>query len=608
MKENGSLDRRGFLKGAALTGVGAAVAGLGLAGCAPKTEAAAGAGATASASEGAAGAGASGSGGIMPGDLDALGTPPEVSDADIAETVQCDVLVIGAGITGVAAARSAAEAGANVVVMEKNAQIEIHGFGCGVVNSTFAREQGIEVDPIEVMREYERRSYGRVNMPLVSMWANHSGEVFDWYSDAADDFVKENMTLNYYPPFEEHDTTQDLMQTFIGCIDFKEDPLKKFEVSPWLKLGQLNQAKAEAAGATFRFSLAAQRLLVDDAGAVKGAIGMDADGAYVKVEAKNGVVLTTGGFTQFGAGSEVMHKVFCPNMYKNYVIAKGEEPAWQPMFTVNPGSIQGSTGDGQLMAVWIGAEMDPFSDVGMGSCESGIGGTVALCVNQNGERFYNEDIGIWEKHDQVLRQPGRICYDIIDVNWRDRLPYQATGHRNFDYHEHQVAAGFDGITYVNTFHEEFLSAVGKPEGIVPTLDSHAGKVYGADSLEELAEIIGVPVDTFKETVARYNELVAQKKDEDFGCDPQKLFPIDTPPFFACSAVAEPNFAAYAGLKADGKLRVLNKDGKPIKGLWTAGNCCGGKFGPSYFTPLPAMNHGNGITHGYFAGLYAAEAR
>lgn len=165
---------------------------------------------------------------IMPGDLTALGEAPEIAEADIAQTKDCDILVIGAGLTGLCAARSAAEAGAKVIVLEKNAQIEIHGFGCGVVNSTFALDLGIEVDPAAVMNEYERRSYGRVNMPLVSLWANHSGEAFDWYSSVADDFVKENMTLNYYPPFEEHDTTKDQFQTFLGCIDFKEDPLKQF--------------------------------------------------------------------------------------------------------------------------------------------------------------------------------------------------------------------------------------------------------------------------------------------------------------------------------------------------------------------------------------------
>ena len=74
------------------------------------------------------------------------------------------------------------------------------------------------------------------------------------------------------------------------------------------------------------------------------------------------------------------------------------------------------------MAVWAGAAMGPYGDVAMGSAESGIGGTVALCINQNGERFWNEDMGICEKHDQLMYQPRHVSYDINDVSWRDRLP------------------------------------------------------------------------------------------------------------------------------------------------------------------------------------------
>lgn len=592
-----SMNRRGFLKGAALAGFGAAFAGAGIVGCASE-----------SGSEG----GSSDTGGdetrqIMPGDEEALGQASEIDESMVTETLSCDVVICGAGITGVATARSAAEAGAKVIVVEKNGDIEIHGFGCGVINSAFARDLGVEVDPLEVMREYQRRSYTRINMPLVGLWAQHSGEVFDWYTEPADQEIVDSMTLNYYPLHPEHDPAQDLTQTFLGCIDFKEDPGNPIGSATWMRLGQLNKQLAEEAGAEFRFSVAAQRLITDDSGVVTGIYGLDADGNYIRIEATKGVILTTGGCTQFGAGSELMHKVFCPTLYKNYVLTTGEEPEWQPMFTVNPGTIQGSTGDGQLMAVWAGATMDPWADSSMGSCESGIGGTVALQVNQFGERFHNEDIGIWEKHSQVFRQPGKICYDIIDVNWRDRLPYQAIGHRNFDYNEHQVALGYDGISYVDTFHEEFLSSVGNPEGIIPTLDPHAGTVFGAETLDELADLIGVPADTFKETIARYNEMVAQKRDDDFGCDPQKLFPIDTPPFFACSAPSAPAFGAYAGLTTDGQFRVMSKEGQPIDGLWAAGNCCGGKFAPSYITPVPAMNHGNGITHGYYAGQYAAQS-
>jgi|GEM_PF-437013 len=605
MENKVTMNRRGFLKGAALAGIGAATAGMGLAGCIPNSKSkSADAGSTYSLQDAINGTGTSK---IVPGDMSYLGSAPDISDSQVSQKLSCDVLVIGAGISGVAATRSAAEAGAKVIAIDKNNEIEIHGFGCGVVNSAFARNLGCEVDPLAIIREFERRSYTRVNLPLVKLWAQHSGECFDWYSGVADDFVKQNMTLNYWPTYPQHDPAGDLEPTFIGCIDFKEDPLKKLPVAPWKQLGLLNQQAAEKAGAEFHFSLVALKLTTDANNAVTGACCKDADGNYVKIEASKGVVLTTGGFAQFSAGSELMHKMFCPNIYKNYLMTKQEEPQWQPMFTVNPGTIMGTTGDGQLMGLWIGAQMEPWSDVAMASCETAIGGTVALTVNQKGERFHNEDISIWEKHDQVFRQPGQMCYDIIDANWRDRLPYQACGHRNFDYHEHQVAAGFDGFSYVDKFNEEFLSAVGKKEGITPTLDSHAGKVYAANTLDELASYINVPADTLKATVDRYNQMVAQKRDDDFGCDPQKLFPISTPPFIACSAPAAPAFAAYAGLKANGDLQVLDKDGSPIKGLWTAGNCCGGKFGPGYFTPMPAMNHGPAITHGFYAGLHAAKA-
>jgi fumarate reductase flavoprotein subunit len=590
----GNLGRREFLKGALATGALAATAGV--VGCSSGTNTSSNGSTTVTTT-------------YIPGDESTLPSAPQIDSSKITSTLSCDVVVCGAGVSGIAAARSAVEAGAKVVVLEKNSTIEVHGFGCGIVNSTFAKDLGVTVDPLDLIREYERRSYDRINMQLVQVWAQHSGEAFDWWIKPAeaDSDVTNAMTLNYYPLYPEHDPAGDLTKTYLGCIDFKEDAASPLGSPQWIKVGTYNQQLAASEGVDFHFSTVAVKLIANDAGEVTGVYGKDADGNYVQVNASKGVILTTGGFTQFGCGPEDMTKVFTPNLYKNYLETKGTEPAWQEHFTVNAGPITGASGDGQLMAVWAGGAMDPWADSCMGSCESGIGGTVAMTVNQDGVRFHNEDIGIWEKHSQVFRQPGKICYDIIDVNWRDRLPYQAIGHRNFDYHEHQVAAGWDGFSYVDNFHKEFLSAVGNPNGIVPTLDPHAGTVYAANTIDELAQIIDVPADTFKASVTRYNQMCAQKRDDDFGCDSQKLFAIETGPFFACSATAAPAFGAYAGLCTDGKFQVLNKEGQPIKGLWSAGNCCGGKFAPSYITPMPAMNHGNCVVHGYHAGLNAAQA-
>ncbi|NTU88415.1 MAG: FAD-binding protein [Actinobacteria bacterium] len=596
------LDRRDFLKGAAVT---SAIAAVGLVGCGSGGSSGTGSNATAESAETEVV-----SLQIMPGDESALGTPPEIAEADVAETISVDVLVVGAGITGVAAVRSAAEEGAKVLCIEKKEGLAIHGFQAACVNSSFGRNLGVEIDPKEVLNEYQRRSVGRANMAVATLWANHSGETMDWYMEpiVGDQAMMDYVTVAYYPLRPEHDPSKDLTKTFVGSLDFKEDPSSPIGSPCWMELGARNKTLAEKAGAEYRFLTAVVRLITDDTGKVIGAYAKDAEGKYIKIETSKGVILASGGSAQFGAGSELIHKVYAPSSYKNYMLQVGEEPAWEEMFQINPGAIGGATGDGQLMALWAGAYMDAYCDTAMGSAESGIGGTVALTVNQNGERFFNEDIGIWEKHDQLMNQPGYCSYDIIDVNWRDRLPFQALGHRNFNYNDVPVAVGWNGIDYVNNFHKEFLAAIGKPDGIVPTLDPHAGTVYAAETLEELAEIIKVPTDTFLASIARYNEICAAGVDEDFGCDSQKLFPIETGPFFACMATARAAMAAYAGVITNGKLEVLSKaTGKPIGGLWAAGNVNGSKFSPSYSTLMSGMNHGNGVCHGYFAGKWAAKA-
>jgi hypothetical protein len=548
---------------------------------------------------------------IKPGDLTALGSAPDLTSVDLADTFDVDIVVVGTGISGLSATRSAAESGAKVIAIEKKAGVSIHGFDVAINNSFIAQEQGIYNDPKAVMHEYQRRTVGRANYPIVKHWAKGSAEAFEWYlapkRDDAD--LMSHLTIYCAPAWPEHKPEQDLTQYFLGTVSFKEDPANPIGSPYWIGLGEANKEAAEKAGAEFHFLRSVVKLETDASGKVTGCYAMDADGLYYKYNTSKGVILATGGAAQFGAGSEIIHKVFAPQLYKNSLLATGgTEPQWETMFEVLPDPAQaigGTTGDGQLMAAWIGGQMDAWADTAMGSCETGIGGTCALSVSQLGERYWNEDMGIWQKHDAVFNLPGKICYDIIDVNWRDRLKYQTWGHRNFAYVDAEVAVGWNGFDYADKFHEEFLAGVGNPEGIVPTLDPHAGVVYGANTLEELADMIKVPKETFLATVERYNSFCDKGSDDDFGCDPLKLLPIKTGPFFACSASSMPAMAAYAGLVTDGSFRVMHTEGKPIEGLWAVGNVGGAKFSPSYSTMMGGMNHGPGLTYGYYVGKYAA---
>jgi len=597
------FNRRAFIKAALASAGAAAAAAVPLAGCTPANT-----GGGSSAAAGAAGTDAA-AGAIAPGDVSALGLPPEVPEDSITEVIECDLVVVGTGISGLATTRSAAENGAKVIAIEKKGSISIHGFDVAINNSSIAEAQGIHNDPKDIMHEYQRRTVGRANYPIVKHWAKGSGEAFEWYLGPKKDDAEflSHLTIYCAPAWPEHKPENDLTQYFLGTVSFKEDPANPIGSPYWIGLGEANQAAAEAAGAEFHFLRAVFKLLTDDSGKVTGCLANDEDGNIYQYNTAMGVVLASGGAAQFGAGSELIHKVFVPQLYKNYVIATGEEPAWEKMFEILPDPAQaigGTTGDGQLMGVWVGAQMDAWADSAMGSCESGIGGTCSLSVNQLGERYWNEDMGIWQKHDAVFNQPGRICYDIIDTNWMDYLKFQTWGHRNFAYVDAEVAVGWNGFDYAKQFDTEFREGIGNPDGIVPTLDPHAGIVYGAETLEELADIIGVPKDAFLATVERYNSFVDAGEDSDFGCDPLKLMPVKEGPFFACSGPAAPAMGAYAGLVTNGKFQVMHTEGRPIEGLWAVGNCGGAKFSPSYSTMMGGMNHGPGLTYGYYCGKYA----
>lgn len=585
-----NIARRDFLKGAALAGSACAAAGM-LGACTPQQE--------------------QDSSGQTADPADILSTVPDFSESDIDETIDCDVVVCGAGVAGLAAARSAAENGAKVIVLEKKSTIEVHGFEFGALNCTLATEAGAHEDPVAFLADYQQRNCQRANMDLIRMWVEHSGDIFDWWVEPIrnDAPTMDQLTVMYWPRSEVHDRTKDAEQTYVGTIDFKEDPSNPIGGKAWIAAGVANQSSAEAAGAEFRFLNVARKLLVDDDGSIAGVIAAKQDGTYTKINTSRGVILCTGGLTNFfGTGAKELMEIYCPNLVKNYTSEMGE-PVWEPMFTADSVVLGGNTGDGHLMALWAGGRMEPFSESSMGSSTTLIGSTVALEVNIHGKRFHSEDQGIWPKHDAILTRPQHIAWQIFDVNWRDRLPYQGIGHRALDINDEPYVDGYTGAEYIEAIHEVCLSSVGIKEGVLfdHTFGEAEGVAYGADTLEELADYIGVPADELIPSVERYNEMARKGIDADYGCDPQKLFPIDTPPYFATKAKGMPNLTCMSGMLTDGNLQLVDENLDPIPGLWCAGATTGQRFQPFYQTPMSGLNHGFAIVHGYFAGQFAAQS-
>lgn len=197
-----------------------------------------------------------------------------------------------------------------------------------------------------------------------------------------------------------------------------------------------------------------------------------------------------------------------------------------------------------------------------------------LTVNKRGERFMNENGSVMFITNACMAQPDCDAWDIYDGNFKDNL--------------------------LKTVPEN-ISVLG-----VPMVDEHTdekmenaiadGTLFRADTLAELAEQMGVPAENLEKTVARYNELAAAGKDEDFNTDPTHMFPVTTPPFYV-SHIPVTVLAVIFGLNCDEYLRVCDASDTPLEGLYVIGNMQGNFFAQDYPMITPGISHGRCLTFG-----------
>lgn len=282
-------------------------------------------------------------------------------------------------------------------------------------------------------------------------------------------------------------------------------------------------------GVNFKLGMRVQDLILNDKGRVIGVTATDKVGNKYEFTSKDGVILATGGYSQ----NKEMRQKSAPHLTPEMVSTN------QP----------GATGDGIVIATRHGADTTgmnyvqvyPLATPGTGALQgrarkmSGLDDVID--VNKNGERFVKEDARRDEFVAAIKKQPGGIVYDINDSSI---------------------------VKPLNSFNED-----------VETLVS-IGRIYKADSLADLAKQLGMPADKLEATVAEFNKMVEAKNDPKFG---RKLFdrPIVKPPFYATPRAPSIHHT-MGGLQISTNAQVLDKKGKPIPGLYAAGEVTGGIHG------------------------------
>ncbi len=210
-----------------------------------------------------------------------------------------------------------------------------------------------------------------------------------------------------------------------------------------------------------------------------------------------------------------------------------------------------------------------------------IGPDWALLVSTKGERFVREDGAYWELAEAIEAQSEPRAFYIFDRQlFEDARPHPRV--------LEALAIGAVTVSYVPKVFEEQLQT---------------GRVLEAPSVAALAAKIGADAATLGRTVARYNDLAERGDDADFGKAPVSLKPVLRAPFYAIEVRPAILTVTGGGLPIDGQARVLSKSGKPIPGLFAAGETTGNVYGRYYVGSGYAI--ASAITYGRIAGREAA---
>lgn len=423
--------------------------------------------------------------------------------AQVTETADCDVVVVGSGVSGMAAAVQAAELGFKVLVIETSA---IRGAvirsteGLAAVGSSFQEEQGIDVSIPEVLKAESAPVQYRMNGLFWKQMLERSGETIQWLADngvaftgKVDNYSPDGQfpTFHWFPGDHE-------AQTYYG------DPMEA--------------AFRGHEGCDLRFKTRGRALKFVD-GQVAGVYATTDDGV-LEVSAPV-VVLATGGFG--GSDEEVakrydklpVGRYFCDGALTNcgdgtrMVVSAGGVDAYAHNACFL-GTARTDTTNGAFMFTAVGNNV-PW-------------------VNQLGVRFVDESIG------GLLSIPGM-----------NQLFQQA-----------EIYALYDAAMLGDAAEAAQAEATENPTG-----------VFCAESVEGLAEALGLDPSVLASTVEGYNAMVAAGEDTDFGRDLSQSAPLVQPPFFAFRQVLSAH-GNIGGVEVSLKYEVVRPDGSPVAGLYAVG--------------------------------------
>lgn len=515
---------------------------------------------------------------------DWLGKEPDIDEAAITETVDTDILIVGAGNGGMFAAAYAAANGLNFRVIEQNANVQDTRHWYGAVDSAAAKEAGEPAtDKAKLLSEISRYASGKCDQRVVKTWINESAAMHDFMRSILED--KYGWVCDFTSGSEAAWPAENAEHNTDYLYPVQEHNYMASESASGLPRNELLLQYIQELGYDVDFKTSLAKLEKNSDGRITGVIAQSTeDDHFIRYNANQGVLLACGGFP----GNPYMMEQLDP-LGTSVTTACSYSPA--------------DKGYGIRAAVWAGANLDkeaapmlfdrgivaPGVDAGYVDSDSAFGGKAFpgkirqynpgtqpfLKVNRNGERFANESCPYNDIVYAAAHQPGRVYAQICDANiLEDAKRFHTIGCSA------QTRNG--GEKYIQGKMDEAIEA---------------GALFKCDTLDELADkmgFTGAAKDTFLATVERYNELYDKQNDEDFGKPAYRLSAIRTAPFYGCWLGAS-LLTTEQGIAINEKGQALDTNNQPMEGLYITGDMSGSFFANNYPCLMAGVAMGRTLT-------------
>ncbi|MDU5053974.1 MAG: FAD-binding protein [Sutterella wadsworthensis] len=519
-------------------------------------------------------------------DGDWLGKAPEIAEKDIVATHDTDILVVGCGTGGMFAVAAAAEAGGKVIGIDRFPVGTGVREDLGAIDSRYQKKWGTKIDKFDFITMATQYAGGHIQQDLVKLWCEQSAEAIDWLGDR----LEERGIELWHEAGDKDDHTRYEHFATGHSPRLPRGKDGKFTVT----LSQVIADYALKKGARFDYSTKMVKLEKNKEGRVTGCIAQNSEGQYVRYNAKKGVIVATGGYA------------------KNIKMMEALQP-WNLRVVGRTGAMPGAHGDGIRACLWVGAKMDethsalkfdrcavrPNQMPGVETMNSGdsgffwMGSQPWLKVNADGKRFMNES-GTYEN---ILHadeyQKGHSHYTLFDSNW---VKYAEQFKMHGCSRMFPFANGADPNIPWQVVESKMLP------GLI-----EKGFVVKADTIEEFAQKLQLPVETLKATIARNNELYKKGEDVDYGKEAHRLSPIDKAPFYGAKNTGW-LLCTLDGIQINTDMNAIDTEGNPIPGLYVVGNDSGSYFANEYPNLATGMACGRTVTFGRIVGRNLAKAK